>query len=177
MVFRSDVWALLAAAAVAAVAGVVGLWVLLTVIVGKDMAWQGLVETASAAAVGALIGTAAGIWRRRGRPVWIRISSAGIEMAPQGQAVLISWDNIVTARVRRRGLLAAVDVVPADLDAVRAASAGRDLPRVRHLAGRTALSMGVGLLRPGPAALRAELRRRLPQPDGSLRSHGRLPPD
>jgi hypothetical protein len=157
-VFRSNVWALLVPPATAA-AAVVIFWLLFTVLVGRNVAWQSLVMTALTTAVGALIGNAVGTWRRRGQPVWVRVSPAGIEMAPHGQAVLVAWGNIVTARVRRRGLLTALEVVPVDLYALRTDQASRNLPRLRYPAGRATLSMDVGLLRPGPAVLRAEIDR------------------
>ncbi|MGK5685293.1 hypothetical protein [Actinoplanes sp. URMC 104] len=158
--FRANVPLALLAPPLAAAAGVATLRLLLAAVTGRGPQWADLAGSVGPAALGAFLGcavvAAAKGWHR-GR---VTVSDAGLLLAAaRSRGVLIGWDDVVAARVRRRGLLAVLEVVPRDLHALRAELPSRDLPRIRQAGGRPVLSMDVGFLRPGPAELRAALRR------------------
>ncbi len=140
--------------------GVTAVSLLIDLLDGVDLSWRHLGVKAAAL----LPATAAGagffawqIWRRRS---WVRISSGGVELAADGgDPILLDWSEIISARIRRRGLWAVLDVVPADPDTVHSTDSHRDLPRMRDTADGTAFTVQVGVLQPGPTALRTALAR------------------
>ncbi|MFE9207211.1 hypothetical protein [Micromonospora sp. NPDC007230] len=95
----------------------------------------------------------------RGRWTWIRISSAAVELARSGRPVVLSWEAIESATIRRSGPFAVLQVALRP-DAV-APPAPAQRPRQRR--GRRIYTVDVGLMQPGVQALRAELARHLPQ--------------
>ncbi|MFI7599174.1 hypothetical protein [Actinoplanes sp. NPDC049681] len=112
--------------------------------------------------VGSMLGFA---WRNRRRPVWVRISNAGIELAQGGVPVFIGWANVASVSVHRWGVFAVLDVVPVALHEVTTSAPGGLVPRVRQLSGGVGFRVEAGELFPRPARLRRELsrfRRELP---------------
>jgi hypothetical protein len=159
-VFRLSWWAALPLwpLTVALVAGIHHLVLVLAPgAAGTDPARHDVVGILAVAATGGAVGAAINMWRLRRHPVWLRVSAAGMELAPRGRPFFLSWDDIDLVQVRRRGPLARLEVTPKDLYAIRTELPHRDLPRVRHTAEHAILTMGVGFLRPGPRRLRAEL--------------------
>ncbi|GIM98256.1 hypothetical protein Ato02nite_100490 [Paractinoplanes toevensis] len=71
--------------------------------------------------------------------------------------MVIGWADITSARVRRRGPLATLEITPRDLYGLRVDLPSRDLPRIRYRNGRPVLIIDIGIFNPGPATLRAEL--------------------
>lgn len=87
---------------------------------GEIMSWRHLGGTAAGLLPIAVVGAALVAWQIRRRPTWVRVSCGGIELAANGSdPILLDRSEIVCARVRRRGLRAVPDVVPADPDTVR----------------------------------------------------------
>ncbi|MFK3982674.1 hypothetical protein ACI2K4_20145 [Micromonospora sp. NPDC050397] len=104
-----------------------------------------------------------GTWAQRRRPNWVRISPAGIELAAaRRQPVLVPWAAVEAVRFRWFGPFTELEVTPTSLDATAARSPGGREFRIGERAGRPTILTEVGLLRPGPRELRAELTRRLP---------------
>jgi hypothetical protein len=97
----------------------------------------------------------------RGRPPWVRVGPAGVELAAsRTDPVLIPWPAVSLARFRWRGPLTVLEITPSDLAAVAMGQRGGRRPRPRRRAGRVSFVVDVGALRAGPTAIRAELRRR-----------------
>jgi len=160
VLFRPSAWRVLPVVPlIVAFAALANRIALLVASNGTDLAWDDTGSVLAIAAAGATIGAAINIWRMRRNPIWIRVSAAGIELAPRGRPVLLPFDNIDVARVRRRGLLARLEVTPKDLYAIRTELPSRDLPLIRYKRDRAILTMEIGLLRPGPRRLQAELDR------------------
>lgn len=102
-----------------------------------------------------------GVWlvAHRGRREWVRMSSAAVELARNGRPVVLSWEAIESATIRRPGPFAVLQVALRP-DAV-APPAPAQRPRQRR--GRRIYIVDVGLMQPGVQPLRAELARHLPQ--------------
>jgi hypothetical protein len=96
------------------------------------------------------------------RRLWVSVSAAGLEIAQRGVPILVEWDNVASASVRRRGLFAVLEVTPVDLRRVRRLGPGADLPQVQRLAGGLGFRIEVGTLWPIPGVLRAALTRHAP---------------
>ena len=115
------------------------------------------------ALVGGLIyaGVFSGVWLvvHQGRWAWIRMSSAAVELARKGRPVVLSWEAIESATIRRPGPFAVLQVTLRPEAVAPPAPAQR--PRQRR--GRRIYTVDVGLMQPGVQALRAELARHLPQ--------------
>lgn len=121
---------------------------------GPDM---DLLVTLSFPLLGAVAGTQ--LARRR---LWVSVSAAGLEIAQRGVPILIEWDNVASASVRRWGLFAVLEVAPVDLRRVRQLRPGADVPPVQRLAGGLGFRIEVGTLWPIPSVLRAALTRHAP---------------
>ncbi|XVU28814.1 hypothetical protein ACQPZJ_17675 [Actinoplanes sp. CA-054009] len=134
---------------IGAVIGVAVLWLVAAVLSSPPGFWS----VAGLSAFGAVAGTLLVAWSQGRLRAWIRVSEAGVEMAARGAGVLVAWDEIASARVRRSGLFAVLEVEPRDLYALRVAQPSRDLPRVRQRDGRAVLVMDAGFFRPGPVEL------------------------
>ena len=121
------------------------------------------------AGVFGLVMTGSFAWRARRSPTWVRTSSAGLELASNGgDPVFLAWPDIRSAVIRRPGLLAILEVTPTDIGLAWQAGPRPDRSRVRDRSGGPAFVLEVGLLDPGPGALRAELaRRRMPPPSAA----------
>ncbi|MFU8854678.1 hypothetical protein ACNAW0_27450 [Micromonospora sp. SL1-18] len=115
------------------------------------------------ALVGGLIGAVvfSGVWLvgHRGRWAWIRMSSTAVELARRGRPVVLAWEAIESATIRRPGPFAALQVTLRPEAVTPPAPAQR--PHQRR--GRRIYIVDVGLMQPGVQALRAELARHLPQ--------------
>ena len=93
---------------------------------------------------------------------WVRASSAGLEFAAtRCQPALLPWSEVRSVRLRLVGPLTELVVTPTSVDAANAAPVSARPPRLRWRAGAPEFRVDVGMLTPGPAALLAELRRRL----------------
>ncbi|GAB1644313.1 hypothetical protein [Krasilnikovia sp. MM14-A1259] len=135
------------------------LWPPLAVLSGLSVRWADLAQTAGSCGLGVLIVNAA-VGRQRGRYwSWFRISDAGIEIGARRAGVFIDWEDILSAQVRRPGLLAVLEIVPRNLYALRVELPSRDLPRIRYSGGQPVLTVDAGYFRPGLDELRAALRR------------------
>jgi hypothetical protein len=96
----------------------------------------------------------------RGRPPWVRVGSAGVELAAgRTDSVFIPWPAVSFARFRRRGPFTVLEITPGDLAAVAMGRRGGRRPRPRRRAGRVSFVVGVGVLRADATAIRAELHR------------------
>ena len=95
------------------------------------------------------------------RLAWVRTSAAGLEFAATGRdPVFLPWAAVASVRQRFRGPFAELDVRPTGMAAAGVARLGGRRPRVRRFGGPGFL-VDVGLLRPGPGELMAEINRRL----------------
>lgn len=97
----------------------------------------------------------------RGRPPWVRVGSAGVELAAsRTDPVFIPWPAVSFARFRWCGPFTVLEITPSDLAAVAIGQYGGRRPRPRRRAGRVSFVVDVGVLRAGTTAIRAELHRR-----------------
>jgi len=93
------------------------------------------------------------------RWTWIRVSGPALELARRGRPVVLSWEIVESATIRRRGPFAVLHV--ALRPGVVAPPAPAQRPRLRR--GRLTYTVDVGLLQPGVQFLRSELARHLSQ--------------
>lgn len=116
-----------------------------------------------AAVLGALVAGAYTFCSRAALTTWVRISAGGLELAAQGSdPVLLSWDDIATAGIRRAGLRTLLEVTPVDLDRVHpVAGEGPGWPTMRDSENGPTFTADLSQVWPGPRALRRELDRRL----------------
>ncbi len=113
-----------------------------------DLLQAGLV--AAAAGTGAVIGV--------GRPGWVRVSAEGLEFAaPRHRGTFLPWAAVESARLRFTGPFTQLVVTPTRADAAFVAETSGRVARLR----RGAFVVEVGSMTPGPAALLAEVNRRL----------------
>jgi hypothetical protein len=141
------------------------LWLLTDVLLDPADAgagWGWVAATAARVALTGLVVAAVPAWQAWRSPTSIRSSSAGLEIATRGgDPVFLAWPEIVSAVVRRRGVIAtALEVAPTDVDQARSAAPESDLPRMRETPNGPAYVAELGYVRPSPAALRVELARR-----------------
>ena len=155
--FRSSIpWAI-AVMLVPIAIGVTGAVLVLNLIFGTGYVpdWDFVSSIALPALCGAG-GAVAGSWHAQRRR-WVSVSAAGIELARHGVPVFIEWSNVASARVRRWGLFAVLEVVPVDLHLVRSLAPGPQVPAVQRLADGPGFRLEAGNLWPTPRALRAAL--------------------
>ena len=124
---------------------------------GYGLDWDLLSHVALPALFGA--GGAVGGSRHARRRRWVTVSAAGIELAEHGVPILIEWSNVASARVRRWGLFAVLEVIPVDLHLVRSLVPGPQVPAVQRLAHGLGFRLEVGNLWPTPHALRTAFTR------------------
>ena len=160
--FRPRLWVPLLAVPAMVVVAILILHLVLSAIFSKPLPWGSMVETAAISGVAAAIGTALGQRRILGGRLWVRVSPAGIELAPYGRAVLLAWDAVDAVRVRRYGPAVLLEVTPKNLHTIGTDVPRRDLPRLRYRHGLPVLTKDVSYLFPGPGRLRAELARYAP---------------
>ncbi|WIM99814.1 hypothetical protein ACTOB_003479 [Actinoplanes oblitus] len=129
---------------------------LASTLLGHPVGW-GIHDFLPPPLVGMAVGFGVGALRQRRRPTWIRVSSLGIELAQRGDPVFVPWSSITAARVRRRWIFAVLEVIPADLHAVKAVLPSPYLPRVWYKRGVAMFRIEVGMIRPGLRDLRAAL--------------------
>jgi hypothetical protein len=111
--------------------------------------------TAIAGATGAVLGAG----RNLG---WIRASAAGLEFAATARKpVFLPWSAVQSVGLRFIGPLTELLITPTSLNAATVAAVPAWSPRVRRRSSPAAFIVDVGLMTPGPAALLAELNRRL----------------
>ncbi|GAA4610075.1 hypothetical protein BJY16_007658 [Actinoplanes octamycinicus] len=110
-------------------------------------------------AIGGATGTVLGAGRNLG---WIRASAVGLEFAAtRREPVFLPWSAVQSVALRFTGPLTELLVTPTNLNAATVAAVSAWSPRVRRRSGAAAFIVDVGLMRPGPSALLAELNRRL----------------
>lgn len=141
-------------------------WLLVDLMLDVDEAGTGMswvLATLLRVAVFSVFAAAVIAWQSRRRPTWVRSSAAGVEIATRGSdPVFVGWADVISADVRRRGLVATVlEVAPADIGRPATADPDADLPLLRDTPNGPAYVAELSSVRPGPAALRAELARRL----------------
>jgi hypothetical protein len=133
---------------------------LVRLIVGDDPWWS---AAAQAAVIGLLVAGAVALSARSSITTWVRVSSAGLELAAQGSdPVLLDWQDIRHVVVRRVGLRTVLDVTPVDLDSVHPVDGdGPGWPTMTHTPDGPAFTADLTQIWPGPRALRRELTRRI----------------
>ncbi|WP_306204296.1 hypothetical protein [Actinoplanes sp. RD1] len=105
-----------------------------------------------------------GVTARSSLRTWVRSSSAGLELAAQGSdPVLLAWQDIDHAVIRRDGFRMVLDVTPVDLDRVHPVSEEDEgwPALLQEPDGSTAFTADLTQVWPGPRALRRELSRHL----------------
>src|SRR5919112_5423997 len=134
VLFRARLWPAALVMFTIMMLSVIVLWMALGLLVGVWPApgWD-LLLVLAVPIVGAFghSMTTVSLWRRR--PVWVRVSDAGVELATGGAPVFIEWANVATASMHRRGVFAVLDVIPITLQRVTTTAPGRTVPRVRRL--------------------------------------------
>ena len=109
--------------------------------------------------IGGLVAGAFAFSARSSLSTWVRVSSAGLELAAQGSdPVWLTWADIEHVVVRRVGARTILEVTPVDLDRVHpveGADAGGPA-----MDGRAFIA-DLTQLWPGPRKLRRELSRRM----------------
>jgi hypothetical protein len=117
-----------------------------------------------AVVIGAVVAGAYAYSSRAALTTWVRMSSAGLEMAAQGSdPILLAWEDIATVVVRRVGLRTVLDVTPLDLDRVHPVQGGGPGWPAMEITedGTSAFMADLSELWPGPRALRRELAHRM----------------
>lgn len=107
-----------------------------------------------ATAVGAVASAGFSTLLSRRRPTWVRVSSAGLELAIRGSnPVLLPWPGIASVRWRRRFGSSVLEITPMSWQAVRIRADAGPLPTpaIRH--SQPVFIVDAWLLRPGRAAL------------------------
>jgi hypothetical protein len=124
-----------------------------------DPWWQTL---AQAAAIAIAVAGGLAFSSRSSLATWVRVSSAGVELAAQGSdPVWLAWADIEHVVVRRSGARTVLEITPLDLDRVHPVE-GEDVggPAMN---GR-AFTADLTQLWPSPRKLRRELERRMHPP-------------
>ena len=121
-----------------------------------DPWWLTLIQ---AGVIGVLVAGAFAFSARSSLSTWVRVSSAGLELAAQGSdPVWLAWADIQHVVVRRSGARTILEVTPVDLD------------RVHDVEGEeaggpamdgTAFTADLSQLWPGPRRLRREIEKRM----------------
>lgn len=94
---------------------------------------------------------------------WLRVSSAGLELASRGSSpILVGWPAVESVRLVRRFGTPMLEVTPTGPEGVHVHSAGVFMPRPRNRDGRDTFVVDIWLVRPGRAALRSALEGHLP---------------
>ncbi|WP_344618624.1 hypothetical protein [Dactylosporangium salmoneum] len=94
---------------------------------------------------------------------WLRISSAGLELASQGSyPMLVRWPALETVRLVRRWGTPSLEATPTGPHGVAVPAGSPSMPRPRTHDGRDTFTVVTWLTQPGRAALRSALERHLP---------------
>ena len=118
-----------------------------------DFGWVLIVQ---AVVMSALFAGISAVMRPSPFNTWIRVSAGGLELCAGGRGpVLLTWPDVASVRVRRRGLRTLLEVTPVEMRRVHRADARDGQPPVRD----GSFVADVGLLRPGIGVLRRELDR------------------
>ena len=112
--------------------------------------------------IGVLVAGALAFSARSSLSTWVRVSSAGLELAAQGSdPVWLAWADIQHVVVRRVGARTVLEVTPVDLDSVHAVEGEQAGGPAMD---GTAFTADLSQLWPGPRKLRRELEKRLHRP-------------
>ncbi|MFG2039560.1 hypothetical protein [Dactylosporangium sp. NPDC048998] len=94
---------------------------------------------------------------------WLRVSSAGLELASGGSSpILVRWPALESVRLVRRFGTPMLEVTPTGPEGVHVHTGGSFMPPRQSRNGRDTFVVDIWLLRPGRAALRSALERHLP---------------
>lgn len=95
---------------------------------------------------------------------WVTVSGRGLELAGTGRdPVFLPWDAVESVDTRFRGPFTDLVVTPTRMEAAQIARRGWNRPRTILRGGRRSVVVDAGLMRPGPAAVLDEIRRRCPR--------------
>lgn len=97
----------------------------------------------------------------RRHPAWVTVSGRGLELAATGRdPVFLPWPAVAVVDRRFRWVFTDLVVAPHDMAGAEVVHRGWTRPRtiVRH--GHRCFVVDVGLMRPAPAAVLAEIHRR-----------------
>jgi hypothetical protein len=95
---------------------------------------------------------------------WVTVSGRGLELAGTGRdPVFLPWDAVESVASRFRGPFTDLVVTPTRMEAAQIAQRGWNRPRTILRRGRRSVVVDTGLMRPGPAEVLAEIRRRSPK--------------
>lgn len=95
---------------------------------------------------------------------WVTVSGRGLELAGTGRdPVYLPWDAVEAVDTRFRGPFTDLVVTPTRMEAAQIAQRGWNRPRTILRGGRRSVVVDAGLMRPGPAEVLAEVRRRVPK--------------
>jgi hypothetical protein len=116
-----------------------------------------------AVVIGVLVAGAFAFSARSSLRTWVRVSTAGLELAAQGSdPVWLAWPDIEHIVVRRDGARTLLEVTPVNLDRVHPVDgAGPGGPVMAETSSGTAFTADLTQLWPGPRALRRELAQRM----------------
>jgi hypothetical protein len=173
VLFRSSPWRTFVAMFLVIVVAYVAVSPVVGMLLETDDPWW--LTLLQAAVIGMLTAGAFGLSARSSLSTWVRVSSAGLELAAQGSdPVLLSWPDIKHVTVRRAGARTVLEVTPVDLDSVHPVDhQGPGWPALADTAYGTAFTADLTQVWPGPRRLRRELSRRMhrqePRP-GTARS-------
>ncbi|MFG1602978.1 hypothetical protein [Actinoplanes sp. NPDC049265] len=121
-----------------------------------DPWWQTLVQ---AVVIAVVVAAGFAFSSRSSLATWVRVSSAGVELAAQGSdPVWLAWADIEHVVVRRSGTRTILEITPVDLDRVHPVE-GTDVGGPA-MDGR-AFTADLTQLWPSPRKLRRELERRM----------------
>ncbi|MBW6433189.1 hypothetical protein KZ829_05460 [Actinoplanes hulinensis] len=115
---------------------------------------------------GALIGAgfagAYALSARAALTTWVRVSSAGLELASQeSDPILLDWGDIVAVVFRRDGLRTVLEVLPAGMDSVHPVQGGATGgPALADTPRGPVFTADLTQIWPSPRALRREIARR-----------------
>ncbi|MEV0560946.1 hypothetical protein [Dactylosporangium sp. NPDC050588] len=94
---------------------------------------------------------------------WVRISSAGLELASRGSSpMIVRWPAVESVRFTRRWGTPLLEVTPTGPHGVAVLTAGASMPPIRTRDGRDTFEVEIWLTRPGRVVLRSALADHLP---------------
>ncbi|GAA1541778.1 hypothetical protein GCM10009827_071570 [Dactylosporangium maewongense] len=104
---------------------------------------------------------------------WLRISSAGLELASRGSSpMIVRWPAVESVRFTRRWGTPLLEVTPTGPHGVAVLTAGASMPPIRTRDGRDTFEVEIWLTRPGRAVLRSALADHLPSEHPVLAAAG-----
>ncbi|WP_250003102.1 hypothetical protein [Actinoplanes sp. M2I2] len=125
-------------------------------------------QTAAQASVVAALASGAYAYSTRGSlRTWVRVSSAGLELAAQeSDPVMLAWADIKHVTVRRDGFKNLLEVTPVDMDRVHPVQ-GEEVgpPPLAETPDGQSFTADLSEVWPSPRRLRRELAKHLPADD------------